>query len=701
MAAAVKDKPKRKPKRKPNKAETAEAYAARLAWQSDANQKASKAFRNIGKIPKPKNGRRRGAAKRSLKRFCEVYQAETFSLAWSEDHIRVIKKLERAIREGGLFALAMPRASGKTSLVEAAALWALLFGFRRFVVLIGATETHASDLLDSIATEIRSNDLLLEDFPEVCLPIRRLDGNPAKRLNCEGDRITITISAKEIILPWIHGGKNAPSAGAVLQVRGITGAIRGMKAKLPDGRTIRPDFVIPDDPQTDESATSPSQTEKRIRKIAQGVLGLAEPGKKISAVMPCTVIEEGDLADELLNPELHPDWQGERISLLPAFPERMDLWREYGELRDRSLRARGDISMATEFYAENRSLMDLGASVMWQGRQNVDELSAIQNAMNLFLADERSFWFEYQNEARPVVDSDDLRLQSATSIAARVNGLDRGRCLPGVETITGFVDIQKRVLFYTLVGWRADFTGSVLEYGTFPDQLRSYFTLDELTKSLQDKFPTAAGSSAIMAGLKEFVPSLLGRKFDREDDGVTLSPSLILIDANYETSTVRDAYKLIGSQNVYPAHGRFVGATNTPVNEYKRKAKAERYGLNWKSSIIERVPHIVFDSNYWKGFLHDRFSTDFGDPSSLTFFGRDPKVHRMISEHLSAEFRIKVTASTGREAEEWKLKATKPDNHFLDCLSGSAVAASIMGVTIPGLEPTRRPKSRRRRVSYH
>ncbi len=100
----------------------------------------------------------------------------TFHLAWSPDHIKVIEKIEQAVVHGGLFALAMARGSGKSSIAEVACIWAVLYGHRNFVCLIGSDEGHACDMLDSIKTELDSNELLLADFPEVCFPIQALDG---------------------------------------------------------------------------------------------------------------------------------------------------------------------------------------------------------------------------------------------------------------------------------------------------------------------------------------------------------------------------------------------------------------------------------------------------------------------------------------------------------------------------------------------
>ena len=192
----------------------------------------------------------------------------------------MIAKIEQAVLGGGLFAMAMPRGSGKTSICECACVWAVLYGHREFVCLIGSDEGHAMDMLDSIKTELDSNDLLLEDFPEVVYPIQCLDGiaNRCSGQLYQGERTHIGWTARDIVLPTMPGSK---ASGAIVKVAGITGRIRGMKFKRADGRSMRPSLVVIDDPQTDESARSLSQCATREGSILAGaVLGLAGSGQE-------------------------------------------------------------------------------------------------------------------------------------------------------------------------------------------------------------------------------------------------------------------------------------------------------------------------------------------------------------------------------------------------------------------------------------
>jgi hypothetical protein len=64
--------------------------------------------------------------------------------------------------------------------------------------------------------------------------------------------------------------------------------------------------------------------------------------------------------------------------------------------------------------------------------------------------------------------------------------------------------------------------------------------------------------------------------------------------------------------------------------------------------------------------------------------------------HLTRECRV-TTEGRGRTVDEWKLRVAGLDNHWLDGLVGSGVAASIQGVELPEMK-TYKPV--RRRVTY-
>jgi len=659
-------------------------YAAHKEAARARAAAASASGRDIGTLPAVADPERKRKAEESFRSFCESYFPLTFHLKWSGDHLRVVAKIEQAVLHGGLFAMAMPRGSGKTCLAECACLWAILFGHREFVCLIGSDEGHASGMLESIKTELECNELLAADFPEVCFPIQCLGGiaNRCAGQLYQGKRTQIGWTANEVILPAMP---DSPASGAIIKVAGITGRIRGMKFKRPDGQTARPSLVVLDDPQTDEAARSLSQCATRERILAGAVLGLAGPGRKISGIMPCTVIRPGDMADHVLDREKHPEWNGERTKLVASFPANEKLWAKYADLRAESLRAHGDLRDATAFYRAHREELDAGAVVAWPERFNHDEASAIQHAMNLKLQDEAAFFAEYQNEPLPEKAADE-GLLSADQIAAKVNGMRQGEVPVGCNHLTMFVDIQGKLLFYLVAAWEEDFTGYVIDYGAYPRQRRAYFTLRDALPTLQAAAPGAGLEGAVYAGLEQLCNAQLGREW-RRDDGASLKIERCLIDANWGTST--DIVYQFCRQSAHaavllPSHGRFVGAASVPFHEYKRRP-GDRVGLNWRIPNVagkRAIRHALFDANYWKSFVHARLAVAMGDRSCVSLFGRDAETHRLLAEHLTAEYRVK-TQGRGRVVDEWKPRPEAQDNHWLDALVGCAVGASMQGAALP------------------
>jgi hypothetical protein len=655
--------------------------------------------RDIGEMPPVESPAAKMSCERDFRGFCERYFPQTFHLGWSPDHLRVIGRIENAVLEGGLFAMAMPRGSGKTSLCETACLWALVYGHREFVALIGSDEEHAANMLESIKAELENNDLLLADFPEVCFPIRSLEGihqRAGGQLH-KGRQTHIGWTAREIVLPSIEG---SAASGSVIRVAGLTGRIRGMKHKRPDGASIRPSLVLIDDPQTDESARSPSQCINRERILAGAVLGLAGPGRKIAGLMTLTVVRRDDLADRLLDRDKHQEWQGERTKMVYAFPVATALWNTYSQIRADGLKVGEGLASATAFYRSNRDAMDAGATVAWEARFNPDEASALQHAMNLRLQDEAAFFAEYQNE--PIAESADTDdgLATADVIAAKTSGLDRGTVPLGTSTLTMFVDVQAKCLFWMVVAWEENFTGQVLDYGTEPDQrlpMGTHFTLREVKRTLAAATPRAGLEGAIYAGLGTLIDRQLARDW-RRDDGALLRIDRCLIDANWGSSTDVVYQFCRQSQHagaLLPSHGRYVGASSIPFSEYKRR-RGDRVGLNWRIPVVtgkRSVRHVLFDTNFWKSFVHARLLVPVGDPGCLGLFGRNPREHTLLADHLTSEYRVR-TEGRGRTVDEWKLRLATADNHWLDCLVGCAVAASMQGSILFGTDSKQIVKQR-------
>jgi len=664
-------------------------YQAHRERAAQRAAKLSESGRDIGPLPKVVNPDRKEAARLSLRLFCESYMPATFPLAWSDDHLEVIAAIEAAALRGELLAFAMPRGSGKTTLVEAGTVWTTAYGHREFVAIIGSDEGHAATMLQSVQIEWETNELLLEDFPEVAYPIACLERihNRARGQLFGGNPTHIRWTADELQLPTIPG---SPASGAIVRVAGITGAIRGMSAKrASDGRKMRPDMVLIDDPQTDESARSPSQVAAREAVVNGAILGLAGPGKRIAGAATVTVIARDDLADRLLNRDRHPAWQGRRFQMVYEWPTEKALWDQYAELRRRGQREGVGTAKADEFYATNRDLMDAGAVVGWPARKNDDELSAIQHAWNLRIdRGEHAFQAEFQNEPLATMDNV-LNVLSVDAILKKRNGYMKAIVPAHATRLTAFIDVQQTILYWMVCAWQDDFSGAIIDYGTHPDQARAYFTMRDAQRTIQLEHRETAFEACMYAALDRCVSTLLGREY-KHGDGTGMRIERLLIDAGWGKST-DIVYQFCRSTPfagiVMPSHGRGVGASSMPFNEWSRHP-GDRIGPNWRvpaNAGKRSVRHCLFDTNFWKTFAASRFLTAIGEPGCLTLFGYTD--HGLLCDHVMSEAPVR-TEARGRVVDEWKTRSVGQDNHWWDCLIGCHVAASMQGVRTIGAEAT-------------
>lgn len=672
------------------------------AADADRRRHERAAKRDIGEIPAVVDPARRARASESFREFLLAYFPHRFPLPFGPAHDDVIESIQHTVTTGGCSAIALPRGAGKTTIAEVAPLWATMPGLLKFPMLFGPKKEHADSMLDSLKMELELNDLLLEDFPEVCFPIRALEGETRRAAGqtYKGRRTHIGWGS-QIVFASIPG---APGAGAVIRTSGITAAFRGARSIRSDGSIVRPDLAILDDLQTRESARSPQQCQEILSTIAQDVAGLAGPGKKIAMVLPCTVIREGDVADTLLDNDRNPQWKGIRRGMLLSWPEDREIWERYGKVRAESMRVHRDARLSNAFYLEHREAMDAGASVSWEGRKGENDLSAIQSAMNLFLDDPEAFMAEYQNQPRRAGDDAGASLLRPADIRARVSHRPQREAPDGRDLLVAHVDVMEAALFYAVAAVdRETLTADVIDYGTWPEQSRAYFTLQDMATTLADLYPGQGVEAQMRSGLEDLIDRLLGVPWPTSA-GTELSISRLLVDANYHRSTdqVYDVARLpkYGGR-VTPAYGRGITASNKPMSEWQVKP-GDRAGNGWIMPAPKNRPirHVMFDSNWTKSFLASRLSTATGDPGAWLLFGDNPDRHELLADHLTAEYPIQ-TEGRQRKLDEWKPRVGKPDNHWLDNLVGCVVAALMEGARLPGLPEVKRGRrGERKKISF-
>lgn len=708
--AAKKAAPKSKKPAAPKvKARGADPHARRRREYEEAREQVrardrarSEVGRDIAPLPDIADPARRDSCRFSLRRFIETYNPEPIYFNWSDDHLRVIARMEEAALQGALFAFAMPRGSGKTLLARSCCLWVMSYAHRRYPFLIGGTEDKAREAMDTIRTFVRFLPTYTADFPEISYPFQKLqgialravgqlyDGRPTQ-LQWAADRVVLaTVPPPDNWLPhWpLRKDGMVPTSGMLVSTSGLTGeGIRGSLKTLATGEMVRPDFVILDDPQSPDSARSRAQNVTRLKLISADVLGMAGPGKSIAAVMPCTVIERGDMVDEVLDRGKHPLWRGERTRMLKTMPRDLAAWDDYFRVYARCAQLEPpDFAESNAHYEAHRGQLEAGAEAGWTERKEPHELSAVQSAMHLYFRDRRAFMAEYQNDPEAPEDAGSGSLDPA-EVAARGTNLPRWAVPRGATRLVAFVDVGVHLLWYAVAAMDEGFGGHLVAYGAWPEQARAYFTKGDPRPSLGDVAGHAGGQdAALFSGLTALAEHLLGRTYRQEETGAEFRVERCLVDANYGPVTDlvyqfcrRSAHAAV----LTPSHGKFVGASSTPMAAWpRRKDELAMPGAGWwrlTAPAAGRGRHLVFDTNAWKTFAADRLRTPMGVAGCLLLHAPGGGGHQLYADHCAAEFPVPVARAGGRTVEEWKERPNR-DNDLFDCTVGCMVAASLAGL---------------------
>lgn len=657
----------------------------------------SKANAECGPIPPPADSDRRESCRLNLQRFAETYLITMFQnkqglhRPWAPFHIECFRRLQETILNGGELGEALPRGSAKTSMTMGAVIWAACYGHCKFAAVICASDPLATQYLENVKTQFEVQQLLLADFPEVCIPIRHLERKTQKCKTQTVDAIQTRIEWNQefIVLPTVAG---SAASGFRFQTAGLTGSgIRGLLAANASGQLVRPDVVILDDVQTDDSARSVLQCDTRLRLI-DAVMGMAGPGEKFSMFACVTVIREGDVADTILN---DPDWQAIREGILNQMPSKSQLvwWAQYRDIQIDSKNRRLGLDPELNFYRENKAAIEGDLKPTWPDRYKPDqELSGIHHAINLYYKfGSDSFAAEFMNRPKSLDESQIYRLDPQ-AVRERLNGLPRGVVPLGYDFITIGVDIQKPILFYVVMAWKKDLTGAIIDYGYVPKQRRREFNLNDLEFTLQSQSGAidADIDAAVSWGLVEFGKYLDQAQWANEQ-GLQIFPVKAQIDINYaeSQSAVGRFCRTSKWKHIFaPARGQAMTTTKKIISSWRDQPgqiwpeRRERRDCEWMETNPKThgCREVYFDANHWKNHIHTALSLPLHASGSISIFGEDPNEHHQLASHLTSNYPKEITID-GVSQNQW-LKRPELRDDLLDCVSGCAVSASRYGARL-------------------
>jgi hypothetical protein len=622
---------------------------------------------------------RRAACANDPVLFCTTYFPDVFYHPFTDDQRAMVAAITERIHYGGYQALAAERGGGKSTITKiVGGVWAVVYGYIDWLVLLNPSGRMAMDTLKDIKSFYEFNDLLREDFPEICDPIRALEGAPQRGgfQMVDGQRTRLAWGTEEIVLPTVAG---SAAAGAIITARGIDAAIRGLVRGAK-----RPRLVLVDDIETRESANSYTQTASRRETLQKDVIGLAGPGRQIAIALLCTVINRKCLAWEYTDRKLRPEWNGIRQQWIKVWPTDADAWERYIAQR-RQDKQNGDAfgRGAHALYLSARAAMDAGAQVSNARRFDPkvlpdgtrSEESSLQAAMNL-IADQGkdNFLSEYQNA--PIEDDAEGTGLSERLVQNRAAGCDKGVVPSVCEALTLGVDIGGRQLHWCLVAWRAGMIGQIVDYG-------SHTVNSPLTGKLTSEHNRAAVESAVQTALLELADAVR-TGWPQEGAPLPRTLDLALVDAGWQDKAV---YGFCAGQSGLwrPCKG-FGSGQRLAYRPPSRQAKDRLVGNNWAAMYQhgDRTWLYHVNSDFWKLSVQNGFLLPPDKPGSLTLWGQDPFVHQTYARHICAERWVREFVP-GKGTREYFAVESK-QNHWLDATHYAAAAASVLGLRVLEVE---------------
>lgn len=637
-------------------------------------------------IPQCRNPRRRELCLEDPERFLRTYLAKKFRQPFGRVHSRIVETIHDRAITGGKKAIAAPRGRGKSTIVKGMNIYLTARELVRFIVPICATTKLAGRIYKDYRDEWGKNELLYQDFPEICAPVRELEGAPqrAGRQHIDGHLTMINWSATDFLrLPRVPGDANdylkslgrewSPYGGVKMTFAGLDAAFRGLN--IDDDR---PDFLIIDDPETRESAKSHEQIEDRKDITQKDIEGLEGQDKPIAIVMITTLQNTFCYSAQFTDPEQMPAWEGERYGWVESWPERMDLWDDYIAKR-KAAQAAGDRHgmAAVAFYLANREAMDAGAVLLADnfkaiatkdGRPAV--YSAIQEAFNK-IADTNlaAFKSEYQNDPEEVGEDFKIRIQPHTVIGCE-SDFDRYSITADTTITVAGVDVRKTELHYVRIACGDSIKNQIADYDV-RSHGTSETTVEQAEKLIFDgltKLDTAWSENPLI-----------------DTNGTARGIDLVLVDKGWMGSWKEDGQKKTWASQPVELYcmerglRRCLPAKGAP--NYKSPAPGDLViiGDNWhmnRGAGAERsCTEVVWNAEHWHSLTEELFASEVAERFRLFVAGDGVhKGHERLSQHIREgaqdllDLRKQGTANRKQKYRR---------DHWWDAIAMALVARSI------------------------
>lgn len=685
---------KSKTGKKPTAIEENGFKVARARWKKSKapnadrlrKERERKEFRIVETVhPSAESMERRARLETDLLAWSEYYFPDILCDESGQIHKDACKELQYRLENGGRKAKCLPRGSGKSVIGETGCMWAALTGKRKFIVPIGSTVDNAQSYHDFVVTALTANERIAEDYPEVTTFFNALEGSAHKakyQIDEKEEPTGIKLKPKFIVFPNCKDteGKPYPGAMCVIAIKSIDSRFRGTKYVRIDGREVRPDFILLDDIQDEETAASDVLSQKMEKKVVGAVLGLAGPRSKIACYFACTIQRPGDVSWLFLDRQRHPDFSGDNIPLFITWPkdheERGLLWQQYEEIwRDTSVEEIDRHGALNQFLREHWDAMHDGAVTSWPARVREGELSAVQTGMNLWLENGDQFFSEYQGA--PVKEGVNLYDISPDMVMNRATNRAAFELPEWSELVTVATDINPSKYLSTVIkAWGRDSSNAVIYYGKYEDSPLP--TSNDMSETQKDNI--------IYSALLKVGNALLS---------MPIRPKIWGMDAAGDNGRAvkRFCYEWNRTNPVIPAIAMY-GAGSQKELRGQRTKIVRRVGRD-DSWLLKRdrdnqygvIEWILFKADYWRDIMLRSWTCETGAPggSTLPKGNHGDFAYQICGKRL--EWKGDQNGVTG-----YRYKVIHQDDHYADACNMCHVLADMNGIGSNGVKGAKERK---------
>ena len=667
-------------------------------------KRAQKDRENLVLYRNPADAARRAGLEAERCEWLRWYFPERFYLPFSSMHRELVENSYGAMIHGTSTTVAATRGFGKTGILWAMALYGVLTGIARFPVVVGWKREAGSELLEQWLTALAQNERLRADYPCVCdcfaesTQSKRLQSllrgiDPRERCGCDVRKMRGVV-----VLPAVKEPDGRELPQAALAGASINGAIKGLNVGLLNGEALRPDIVLPDDPQDDDAAESPTIVAKIIRRIDFTLRSLSGPQRRLTVMAAVTCVNNFDVSTALLN---RPGTRSIRVGQVKQWPKDWNkkdsksraAWDEWNRVRLEGLDEKNDGGdAARKHYRKNRATLKKGFEITWPERFHAgdEERPADPDALfttmwEFYDLGEAAFMAERQNE--PMKEDDTVYDLNADIVQSKVHPKrKRGEIPEQARLLIASSDINHYGIHTVIIAFGNDQTAWVAWYGVY----------DKRGAGLVPKnCPEREAKQRIAAALDVHGRELVSVPLVRGDESVRLGGWFI--DAGYMPDVVRGYIegpgRIVGVQ-VFAVRG-YSGDKYRPTGKNVIGVPREECHL---SESAKAGQFIAFNACYWREVSQKAWLAVPNSPGSLSLY--QPRHRTQHAEFAQQVTREKLVEKLqGRYGALWRWHTAPGKHDYGDGVTNAYVGAAWSGIGTVA-QPERAKKKRRRRIRH-